>query len=66
MTKNDYRMFFASCKPMLKLKYFVEAAGVNHVTFYRFMKSEDFNRELSIEKLELIKSCITEILSVIA
>ena len=51
MTKNEYRAFFAECKPFLKLKNFCELAGVNPVSLSRFMKGQEWDYEMSLQKL---------------
>ena len=50
MSKNEYREFFAECKPFLKMKYFCELAGVNPVSLSIFMKGQEWDYEMSLQK----------------
>lgn len=65
-TKNDYRLFFAECKAMLKMKYFCKLANINTVNFSRFMKSEDFNWCMSIAALDRLYNVVLDTLEKIA
>lgn len=66
LTKKDYRSFFAQCKHMLKMKYFLEIAGISPVNFSRFMKSSDFDWCMSVESLDKLYFVITDTLNKIA
>ena len=56
MTKAEYREYFAQCKPLLRMSYFLRLAGIGDSNFSYFMKGNDFL--LSLEKLELLYNCI--------
>lgn len=60
MSKNFYREFFAKCMPFLRMRYFLNKAGVSPVAFSRFMKGSDFDFQLSIGKLESLYNSIIE------
>lgn len=67
MSKSNYRLFFAQCKHLLRMVKFCEKANVNPVCFSRFMKGEEFNYYLSLEKLQdLYNVVIDELSSLIA
>lgn len=67
MSKNDYRLFFAQCKRLLKMVRFCEKANVNYVCYTRFMKGEEFNYYISLDKLHnLYDVIIDELTSIIA
>lgn len=67
MSKNDFRLFFAQCRPLLKMVKFCEKAGVSCVCFSRFMKGKEFNYCLSLGKLRnLYDVIIDELSSIIA
>ena len=51
MTKNEFRSFFAQCKPFLKIKYFLNLADISPVNFSRFMKGSEWDYEMSLESL---------------
>ena len=58
--KNDYRSFFANVKDYIKFKPFLTLVGINQSAFSRFMKNENFNYEISEEKLKALYECIIE------
>lgn len=66
MKKDDYRSFFAKCKQMLKMKYFLNVADISPVSFSRFMKGTDFNWCLSVEKLKTLHDTVISELEKIA
>lgn len=66
MTKNDYRSFFAKCKVMLKMKYFLNIAGISPVNFSRFMKSSEYDWCMSVDSLHKLYLTITDTLNNIA
>lgn len=51
MTKNEYRTFFASCKDFLKMRYFLQKVGIASSTFSLFMRGEEMNYIISLDKL---------------
>ena len=59
MEKNEYRIFFAECMKMLKMKYYLNVAKISPVTFSRFMKGPDFDWCLSVEKLQYLQDVIS-------
>lgn len=61
MTKTEYREYFAQCRPLLRMTYFLKMAGIGESNFSYFMKGNDFL--VSIEKLELLYNCIGNELS---
>jgi hypothetical protein len=48
------------------MKYFLKIAGINPVTFSRFMKGSDFDYCLSTNRLEELKNVIVSELEKIA
>ena len=58
MTKNDYREFFANVQPFIKINYFLKQLKINSANYYMFMKGDDWNRFLSIDKLEALYKAI--------
>lgn len=62
MSKNYYREFFASVSPIIKINYFLKKEHISQSNFSLFMKGEDFNRFMSLEKLSVLyDSVINEI-----
>lgn len=62
MTKNYYRMFFASVSHFIKINYFLKKEHISQSNFSLFMKGEDFNRFMSLDKLTVLyDSVINEI-----
>lgn len=59
MRKNEYRSFFAECKPLLKLNYFCREIGISPVNLSRFMKGEQWNYELSEATCKRLYDAIT-------
>ena len=66
MTKNDYRLFFAQCKPFLKMSFFLKRAGITTGCFSLFMKGESHDYCLSYESLERIYVDIIQTLENVA
>lgn len=66
MAKNEYRKFFAECKPMVKLNYFSKQCGIASSRLSLFMKGEEYNYTLSEKKLQTLYNCIIEGLKTIA
>ena len=60
MTKSEYRRYFAQCKSFIKFKYFLKECNINESCFSKFMQDELFDYQISIAKLEQLKSCITD------
>lgn len=58
MSKNEYRSFFASCKQYLKLSQFCTAAGIDKSRFYVFMRGEEHNYLISLDKLRTMYDLI--------
>ena len=52
--KNLYRKFFAECKPVIKMKPFLDRNGINQSAFSRFLKGQEFNYEISLDKLQAL------------
>lgn len=60
MSKNDYRSFFAECKQYLKLSQFCTAAGIDKSRFYVFMRGEQHNYLISLDKLRTMYNLIQQ------
>ena len=58
--KKDYRSFFASVKGYIVFKPFLKMAGIPESSFSLFMKNENFDYQISIEKLEELENVIKE------
>ena len=41
MTKNEYRSFFALCKPFIKFNFFLKQLHISNATFSRFLNYDD-------------------------
>lgn len=54
MTKNDYRLFFASVKPFIKMSYFLERNGLSRSTFTVFMKGKEHDYMISLDRLAVL------------
>ena len=59
MSKNEYRSFFAECMPFLKLKYFCNQVGLSNATLSMFMRGNQFDYMISLDKLNDLYSAIT-------
>lgn len=66
MSKNEYREFFAKCKPFIKYKYFCKIAGVSPVSLSRFLKGSEWDYEMSLDKCYSLYSAICQALENIA
>ena len=66
MTKNDYRLFFAECKPVLRLAYFLKRNGLAPSTFSIFMKGKEFDYMISLDRLQALYADICDTLAKIA
>ena len=66
MRKEDYRSFFASVKPFLKMAYFIRRADISKSAFSLFMRGPEHNYCLSIETLEKLYADISETVGKIA
>lgn len=51
MSKDDYRSFFAQCKPYVKLSRFADMAGIHKSTLSLFMKGSAYNYCISLDRL---------------
>lgn len=60
--KAEYRSYFAQCMPVVKMSYFLRLTGTSSSTFSKFMKHEEYDYFMSIEKLEKLKRIIKEVL----
>lgn len=60
MTKNEYRQFFANVQPFIKINYFLKQLKINHSNYCMFMKGDDWNRFLSIDKLDSLYKAINQ------
>lgn len=60
MSKNDYRTFFANVAPFIRFTYFCKLTGVSPVNLSRFMKGEEWNYEMSIDKCHKLYVSILE------
>ena len=66
MSKNDFRTFFASVKPFIKMSFFLRRAGIAPSTFYMFMQSEHQNYQISEERLKALYDDVCRTLANIA
>ncbi len=60
MNKAEYREYFAECKKMLKLNYFLKLCNISNSNFSYFLKSSNYDFMISIEKLEQLEKCIDD------
>lgn len=58
MSKNEFRTFFAQCKPFLKFKYFLHLADIDPANFSRFMKGNEWDYEMSLDSLNKLYTVI--------
>ena len=58
--KNDLRSFFASVKGYIVFKPFLKKAGINQTSFSLFMRNENFDYQISEEKLIKLRDYIIE------
>jgi transcriptional regulator with XRE-family HTH domain len=65
-TKEDYRKFLRIVSPYLKLSFFCKRIGLSQSALSKFMKSDIFDYEVSIEKLNALYNDITGICDKIA
>ena len=67
MSKKEYRSFFANVSNRLKMRYYLDIAGIPATTFSRFMKSEQFDFMISVDRLnnlyDVIISDLSEIIA---
>ena len=63
MSKKEYRSFFANVSRKLKMRYYLDLAGIPATTFSRFMKSEQFDFMFSVDRLSVLRDVIIEDLS---
>lgn len=66
MKKSDYRDFFASVKPFVKINYFLKRAGISSGAFSLFMRGESHDYCLSVESFQRIYDDLTDVLGKIA
>lgn len=66
MTKNDYRTFFAQCKPFIRFRFFLDLAKISPVNFSRFMRGDEWDYEVSLDKLNVLYHCILDTFQKIA
>lgn len=62
MNKAEYRLYFAYVKQFLKLKYFCEMCNISNTRLSHFISYDD--NALSLEKLELLRNCIIDCMSI--
>lgn len=60
MSKSSYREYFANVKEYVKMKPFLKICNIPEPTFSMFMKDSAYDCFLSVERLELLKNCISE------
>lgn len=58
MTKNQYREFFADVSSFIKIYYFLKKEHISQSNFSLFMKGEDFNRFMSLDKLSILYNAV--------
>lgn len=58
--KNYYREFFTSIKSFVKFAPFLDELGIHKSAFSRFLKNDNFDYEITINKLSDLKALITE------
>lgn len=66
MSKNEFRTFFAKCKPFIKMNYFLKRAGITSAAFSLFMRGEEHNYCLSIERLNGLYDDLVQTLEKVA
>lgn len=49
--KADYRQYFASVKMWLKMNYFLKQVNIDSSNFSRFLRSDEHDYLVSIDKL---------------
>lgn len=54
MTKNDYREFFANVKPFIRFRYFCDKVKISPINLSRFMKGNEWDYEMSLEKCRIL------------
>ena len=60
MTKKEYRKYFLKCKNYLKFSSILKEVKISDANFSHFLNNAD--SIISIEKLELVKKRIEEII----
>lgn len=68
MNKAEYRRYFRMMKPYVRLAVFCDLSGVSRSNFAHFLKDETGRSDwcISIEKLDKLKTVITDTLQNIA
>jgi hypothetical protein len=59
-SKAMYRAYFADVVLWLKMNYFLKRANVDQPNFSRFMKGEEYDYLISVEKLEALYKVVHE------
>lgn len=60
MSKNDYRSFFANVRNVIKIRHFLKIVGIPESTFSLFMRGEEWNYMLSIDRCNTLYDTIME------
>lgn len=66
MTKKEYRSFFANVKSFLRLSYFLKRNGLAASTFSLFMRGDEFDYMISLDRLHLLYVDICDTVAKIA
>ena len=55
-SKNNYRDYFNTMKKYVKITKLAQEIGINNSTICLFMRHEEHNGQLSIDKLEKLRT----------
>lgn len=66
MKKSDYRDFFASVKPFIKLSYFLDRNHLSRSTFTLFMKGSEHDYMISLDRLAVLYADVCDTLAKVA
>ncbi len=66
MKKSEYRDFFADVKPFLKINYFLKKEGISSGAFSLFMRGEEHDYCISLDRLERVYDDVVQTLENIA
>lgn len=58
--KNTYREFFTNIKSFVKFVPFLDELGIHRSAFSRFLKNDNFDYEITTNKLSDLKALIIE------
>lgn len=58
MNKSFYRTSLNDCKKYIKLGLFADEVGISRSALTMFLKSEEFDYQISLEKLDLLYNTV--------